>query len=65
MDDLGKLLFGQILGADAWINVCVGEDLSRIDRPDAIDVTKRNVYALVRRNFHTNDTCHTFESFSG
>ena len=34
------------------------EDFDRIDRADAVNVPQRNVYALVRRNFHTNDTCH-------
>jgi hypothetical protein len=58
MDDLGKLLLGQIFRTNARINVRVFQNLLRVGWADAIDIAQRNVYALVRRNFHTNDACH-------
>ena len=60
MDDLGKLLLGQILGADGRINVRALENLFRIDGADAVNVPQRDINALVRRNFYSNDACHKF-----
>src|SRR5579859_1688202 len=58
MDNLRKLLFGQILRADARIDIGVFQNLLRVGRTDAINVAQRDVDALVRRNFHSNDACH-------
>ncbi len=58
VNDLRKLRFGQILGPDGSVNVRAFENLERIDRPDAIDVTERNINALVRWYFNPNDACH-------
>src|SRR5882724_5532383 len=58
VDDLRKLRLGQILRADRGINVRALENFQRVDGADAVDVAQRNVYALVRRNFNTNDACH-------
>ena len=60
VDDLRKLRLGQILRADRGINVRALENLQRVDGADAVDVAQRDVYALVRRNFNTNDACHKF-----
>jgi hypothetical protein len=62
VDDLRKLGFGQILRASRPVNVRAFEDLQRVDGTDALDVAQRNVNALVRRNFNTNDTCHKIKS---
>jgi hypothetical protein len=58
MNDLRKLLLGQVLGAYARVNVRALQNLFRVGRADAIDVAQRNFDALVRRNFHSNDTGH-------
>ena len=60
VDDLRELRLGQILRADRAVNVRALENLQRVDRADAVNVAQRNVYALVRRNFNTNDACHKF-----
>ena len=60
MDDLRKLLLGQIFGADGRVNVRALEDLLRVDGADAVDVAQRDVDALVRRNFYSDNTCHKF-----
>ena len=56
--DLRELLLGQILRPNARVNVRPFENLHGVGRADAVDVAQRNINALVRRNFHTNDTCH-------
>lgn len=58
MDDLGKLLFGQVLGADGGVNIRALEDFLRVDGADAVDVAQGDVNAFVRRNFYSNDACH-------
>ena len=40
------------------VNVRAFQNLERVDRADAVDVAERNINALVRRNFYTNDACH-------
>jgi len=53
MDDLRKLGFRQILRADAGIDLGHGQDLLRVGRTDAVNITQRDIDALVRRNFNT------------
>jgi hypothetical protein len=60
VDDLGELLLGQILGADGRVNIRAFEDLLRVNGADAIDIAERDINALVRRYFNTNDACHKF-----
>src|ERR1035437_1555455 len=58
--NLGELLLGQILGADARIDIRLGQDDFRVAGTNAVNVAQRNVNALVWRNFDTNDTSHIF-----
>ena len=39
MNDLGKLLLGEVLGADGRIDVGLGEDVYRVTRADAVNIT--------------------------
>jgi len=63
MDDLRELLLGQISGADGRVNVRALEDFFRVDGANAVDVAQRDVDALVRRNFYSDDACHIFLKF--
>jgi len=56
--NLRELLLGQILGANAGIDVGLGQDVARIARANAIDVAQGDVDAFVRRNFYSNDAGH-------
>lgn len=47
VDDLGHLLFIQILRADARVDLGLYQDGLRIDRANAVDVAQRDVDALV------------------
>ena len=58
MNNLGKLLLGQVLGPNGRVNIRPGQDVFRVARADAVDITQRDIDTLVRRNFYTNDTCH-------
>src|SRR5690606_37715531 len=58
VNDLRKLRFRQVFGADGRVNVRALENLHRVDRADAVNVAQRNINALVRRDFYTNDACH-------
>src|SRR5262245_5198594 len=58
--DLGKLLLGEILGANRRIDLRAGEDVLRVAGTDAVDRAQRDINALVRRNFNTNDAGHKF-----
>jgi hypothetical protein len=58
VDDLGQLLFAQIFRANGRVNVGLGQDVFRVAGSDAVNVTERDVDALIRRNFYANDTCH-------
>ena len=60
MNNLGKLLLRQVLGPDAGINVGVLQNLLRVGRADAVNVAQRDVNALVRWNFNSNDAGHIF-----
>lgn len=64
MDDLRKLLLGEVLGPDAWIDVGLGQDIFRVARADAVNIAQGDVDALVRRNFYADDTCHIFKILS-
>src|SRR5208337_5588778 len=48
MNDLGKLLFGQVLGSNGRINLRLAQDYDRVAGADAVDITQGNVDALVR-----------------
>src|SRR5712691_3676803 len=43
VNDLGKLLFGQVLGANAGINFGFFENDVRVARADAVDVAERDI----------------------
>ncbi len=58
VNDLGKLLFGQILGANARIYVRLLEHDFGVARADAINVAQRDIYPLIRRHFHSDNTSH-------
>jgi len=58
VDDLGKLLFSQILGADARVYVGFGEDDLSVAGADAVNVAERDINALVRGDFYSDDASH-------
>ena len=58
VNDLGELRLSQVLGANAGINFRFGEDFDGVCRANAVDVTQRNVDALIGRNFNADDTSH-------
>ena len=58
MNDLGELRFGQILGADARVDLGAGEDVYGVARANAVNVTQGDVDAFVRGNFYSDDTSH-------
>ena len=60
MNDLGKLLFGEILGANAGINLGFGQDIFRVGGADAVNVAQGNIDPLIGRDFNTDDTSHKF-----
>jgi hypothetical protein len=59
VNDLRKLLLGEVLGADAGINLRAREDILRVGRADAIDVAQRDVDALVARDLNSDNACHS------
>ena len=61
VDDLRKLLLGEILGADGGINIGLGQDDFGVGGAEAIDVAQGHINAFVGRNFYTNYTCHKSE----
>ena len=58
VDDLGQLLFVQILGAEGGIDVGFCEDFLRIDRPDSVDVTQRDVDAFFGGDIYSEKAWH-------
>ena len=58
VNDLGELLFIQAFGANARIDVGLGQNGFRINGADAVDVTQRDVDAFLARYFNSNDACH-------
>ena len=58
MNDLRKLGFRQIFGAGAGIDFRDRQNIHRVFGADAVNVTERDINALVRRDFYTNDACH-------
>src|SRR5437660_1703324 len=58
VDNLRELLFGQILGANAWVNIGFGKDVAGIGGTNAVNVAQSDVDALIRRNFNADDTSH-------
>ena len=60
VDDLGELLFAQILRSDGRINVGLGQDVFGVAGTNAVNVTQCDVDAFIRRNFYADDTSHIF-----
>lgn len=60
VNDLRKLLFRQILGANARVDFGVGQNDFGIARPDAVNVAQGDVDALVGGNFYSDDASHIF-----
>ena len=60
MDDLRQLLFVQVLGAEGRIDVGLGQDFLRIDRPDAVDVTQRDFDAFAGGNIDSQNAWHSW-----
>jgi len=58
MHNLRQLLLSQILGPNAWIDIGFGQNLDCVCGTNAVNVSKRDINALIRRNFNTNDACH-------
>ena len=58
MNNLRKLRLSQILGAQARINLRMRENVLRVARSDAINVTQSNVDSLLGRYFYADDTSH-------
>src|SRR5260221_5681345 len=58
VDYLRHLLLVQVLGPDARVDLGLFQDDLRVDRPDAVNITKRNVYSLLAGNLHSDDACH-------
>ena len=58
VDNLRKLLFGQILGANAGIDLGVGEDHFGVARSNTVNVAQGDIDALIGRDFYSDDACH-------
>lgn len=58
MHDLRELLLRQIFGADAGVNIGLGQDVPRIARANAVDIPQRDVDALIGWNFNADNTSH-------
>ena len=58
VDNLRELLLRQIFGADGRIYLRLAQDFPGVGGANAVNVTKRDVDALVRWNFDANDTSH-------
>ena len=59
VNDLRELGLGQILSADGRVDLRMSEDIDGVGGADAVDITQSDVDAFVRRDFYTNDTCHS------
>src|SRR5207249_3586561 len=58
MDDLRKLLLGQILGANAGLDVGFGQDHFRVAGAYSVNIAQRDVDALVGGNFDADNSSH-------
>lgn len=58
VNDLGKLVLIQVLRAQRRVNVRLLEDGDRVDRADAVNVSKRDINPLLTRNIYSKNTCH-------
>src|SRR6185503_15689079 len=58
VNDLRKLRFAQVLRANLRIDIGLGQNLNRVCGANAINIPQRDINALIRRNFYTNNTCH-------
>ena len=60
VNDLGQLLFAQVLSANGGIDLGFGQDVFRVAGADAVNVTERDVDPFIRGNFYSDDTSHIF-----
>jgi hypothetical protein len=60
VNDLGHLLFSQVLGAGLRFDFRCLKDVDGIGRSDAVDVAQGDVDPLVAGNFYSDDTSHKF-----
>jgi hypothetical protein len=58
VNDLGKLLFVEVFGADRWIDRCAVENDLGIGRANSIDVTQGNINAFVTGNIDAEKSWH-------
>ena len=58
VNDLGELLLIEVLGANSRVDAGADENRLRVDRADAVNVTERNINALLSRNIYTSNTSH-------
>lgn len=58
VNDLGKLLFVQVLGAKAGIDFSLFQNDVGVGRTNAINVAQGDIDALLTRNLNSNNTCH-------
>jgi hypothetical protein len=58
VNDLRQLLLSQVLGANAGIDIGLGQDVAGIRGTDPVNITQRDVDALIGRNFNADDTSH-------
>ena len=63
VNDLGHLLFSQVLGAGLRFDLRYFKDVDGIGRSDAVDVAQGDVDSLVARNFNSDDTSHNIKLF--
>ena len=60
--DLQHLGVGQVLDATLARETEFGDDPERLGAPDAVNVSQRDLDALVGRDVDTRDTCHRLVS---
>ena len=58
VNDLGHLLFSQVLGAGLRFDFRCFKDFDGIGGSDAVNVAQRDVDPLLARNFYSDDTSH-------
>lgn len=58
VDDLRELLFGQVFGAGAGLNIGVGQDVFGIAGTNAVDIAQSDIDPFVGGNLDADDTCH-------
>jgi hypothetical protein len=58
VNDLGELLLAQVFRPNGGVNVGLSQNVLRVTGADAVNVTQRNIDALIWGNFYTYDTSH-------